>query len=116
MPKAQPSDELSWAVDNPNIASAFAGFAEAVDSAGADILPDDVRSLVEARIQAWNGAVMGMSRRWVEDIANQAKPEHRAAIRLTLLTALASYQVDENTIQKFREQYPNDARLRKIQT
>ncbi len=36
---------------------------------------------------------------------------HRAAARLTLLTALASYQVDSSIVEDFQLQYPDDAQL-----
>ena len=35
----------------------------------------------------------------------------KPAARLTLLTALAPYQIDENTIAAFRAQHPGDNKL-----
>ena len=111
VPQAKLPDDLSWATSNPVIASAFAGFAQVIEEAGQKVLPEAVRVLVSERVQAWNGEAMDISRRWVEDIINQINEEHRAAARLSLLTALASYQVDASVIEEFRSQYCEDSQL-----
>ena len=111
IPQAQLPDDLSWAAGNPAVAGAFAGFAKVVEEAGSAVLPEGVRALVSERVQAWNGEAMGLSRRWVEDAVVDIKEEHRAAARLTLLTALASYQVDASIVEAFQSQYPDDAQL-----
>jgi hypothetical protein len=111
VPQAKLPDDLSWAAPNPAVAGAFAGFAQVVEEAGKEALPKQVRFLVSERVQAWNGEAMGISRRWVEDAVVDIKGEHRVAARLTLLTALASYQVDSSIVEDFQSQYPNDAQL-----
>jgi AhpD family alkylhydroperoxidase len=111
VPRAKLPDDLSWAAANPAVAGAFAGFAEVVEEAGKQVLPETVRALVGEHIQAWNGESMGLSRRWVEDAVVEVKEEHRAATRLALLTALASYQVDSSVVEDFQSQYPDDAQL-----
>jgi AhpD family alkylhydroperoxidase len=111
VPQAKLPDDLFWAASNPAVAGAFAGFAQVVEDAGQKVLPEEVRILVGEQVQAWNGEMMGISRRWVEDIVNQIKEEHRAAARLTLLTALASYQVDSSLVAEFQSHYPGDPQL-----
>src|SRR5262245_12141051 len=111
IPQAQLPDDLSWAAENPAVAGAFAGFAKVVEEAGSAVLPEGVRALVSERVQAWNGEAIGLSRRWVEDAVVDLKEAHRAAARLTLLTALASYQVDTSIVEAFQSQYPEDAHL-----
>lgn len=72
----------------------------------------NILSNVEHIVRAWNGKAMGISRRWVEDAVVDMKRAHRGAARLTLLTALAPYQVvDSRVVEKFRVQYPDDAQL-----
>jgi AhpD family alkylhydroperoxidase len=105
LPKAQLPGDLDWAASDPVLESAFAGFAQVVEQVGNSVLPEQVRVLVRERVQAWNGETMGISRRWVEDAVVELKPEDQAAARLTLLTALASYQVDSGIIEAFRLQY-----------
>ncbi len=67
VPEAKLPEDLSWAIGNPAVAGAFSGFVETVEAAGEAILPQAVRDLVNERIEAWNGEVMSLSRRWVED-------------------------------------------------
>ncbi len=111
VPQAKLPDDLSWAASNPAVAGAFAGFAEVVEAAGNAVLPEAVRVLVRNYVQAWHGEAMGISRRWVEDAVVEVKEEHRAAARLALLSALASYQVDAGVVEGFQSHYPEDAHL-----
>jgi hypothetical protein len=111
LPQAELPDDLSWAAANPAVASAFAGFAAVVEETGARVLPEAVRALVSERIQTWNGEAMGIRRHWVEDAVVEVKEVHRAAARLTLLTALASYQVDSSVVTDFQSHCPDDAQL-----
>jgi hypothetical protein len=104
-------DDLIWAAGNSAVAGAFGGFAALVEEAGSAVLPGGVRVVVSERVQAWNGEAMGISRRWVEDAAAEVKQAHRAAARLALLTALASYQVDKSVVEDFRSHFPDDAQL-----
>jgi AhpD family alkylhydroperoxidase len=111
IPQTNLPDDLSWAAANPAVAGAFAGFAAVIEEAGKRVVPEQVRVLVSERVQAWNGEDMGISRRWVEDAIVEIKVEHRAAARLALLTAFASYQVDSSVIEDFQSHYPDDAQL-----
>jgi AhpD family alkylhydroperoxidase len=111
IPQATLPDDLPWAAANRSIAGAFAGFNQVIEELGTAAIPESVRVLVEQRIHAWNGEVMGMSRRWVEDAVMEIDQKHRAITRLALLTALASYQVDSSLIADFQSQYPDDAQL-----
>jgi AhpD family alkylhydroperoxidase len=104
-------DDLVWAAGNPSVAGAFAGLAQAVEAAGERVLPGPVRVLVGERVQVWKGETMSMSRRWVEDAIVDLEEIHRAAARLALLTALASYQVDARIVEDFQAHYPDDAQL-----
>jgi AhpD family alkylhydroperoxidase len=111
VPQAKLPDDLSWAASNPAVAGAFAGFVQVVEEAGQKVLPEQVRFLVSERIKAWNGETMGIRRHWVESAVVEIKEEYKAAARLTLLTALASYQVDSRVVEDFQSQYPDDAQL-----
>jgi AhpD family alkylhydroperoxidase len=111
VPAAELPADLAWAGANPVVAAAFAGFAAIVEQAGESYLSANVRALVTAHVQAWQGEPMGLSRRWVEEVVAEVDAEERAAARLTLLTALASYQVDAGVVESFQSQYPTDAQL-----
>lgn len=111
IPTAKLPDDLSWAASNRAVAGAFAGFAQVIEETSLKILPEQVRTFVGERIQAWNGEALGISRRWVEEAVIDIKKEDRASTRLMLLTALASYQVDSSVVEDFRSYYPDDAQL-----
>jgi AhpD family alkylhydroperoxidase len=111
LPEATLPDDLAWAASNPIVAGAYARFAAVIEIAGQAALPELVRTLVRERAQAWNGEDPGLSRRWLEEAITGLNEEHQPAARLALLTALASYQVDEGVINAFRAQQPGDDKL-----
>lgn len=100
-PALLPAD-LTWAQGDPIIADAFARASAAFDTIGDQSLPLPVRDRVTAHISAWNGEDPGLSRRWTDTATEQLAPDQRPLARLTLLTALASHQVDEQVINDVR--------------
>lgn len=111
LPDAPLPDDLAWAAGSPAVAGAFARFARVVDEAGSAALPDAVRTLVYERIHAWDGHPVSLGRHWVEDAIGPLAPAQRASARLALLSALASYQVDQSVIDQFRAAHPTDTEL-----
>lgn len=109
-PAPLPGD-LSWASGNAVVADAFARASAAIDAAGIRSVPVPVRDAVMAEVAAWHGEARGPSRAWVEGTVSGLPEPHRAAGRLALLTALASYQVDKPVIEAFRRDRPDDATL-----
>jgi len=67
--------------------------------------------LVAERIDLWEGEDPGLGRQWVNDAIAPLAPADQAAVRLGLLTAMASYQVDDTVIDAFRAHRPDDASL-----
>jgi alkylhydroperoxidase family enzyme len=111
LPPAPLPEDLSWAAGNPVIADAFARGSAAMDKAGARSVPESVRELLHGELAAWDGQPRGISRSWVEDATAVLEPEARAAGRLALLTAFASYQVDKTVIASFKESGADDSAL-----
>lgn len=111
LPEAALPQDLEWAKSNPVVAGAFARFAAAVEEVGRESLSEEVRTLVAQRIQAWNGEDPGLSRAWVEQAIQELDEASKPAARLCLLTALASYQVDEGIVNEFRTLQPEDEKL-----
>jgi len=93
--------DLAWAKTSPNIAGAFARFAAAVDRAGRNLLPAEVRACVCEHVQAWDGKDPGLGQLWVEQAIRGFDETSKAAGRLVLLTALSPYQVDGGVINTF---------------
>jgi AhpD family alkylhydroperoxidase len=106
--------DLPWAKANPTVAGAFARFARAVEAAVEGALPERVQERVVARLAAWDGADPGFGTAWAAWLAESLAgiPEReRAAGRLALLTALASYRVDDTVVAAYRAEYPADRQL-----
>ena len=111
LPSATLPEDLSWAAGNPVIADAFARGAAAMEEAAQRSVPESVRDLLRGELSTWDGKPKGISRSWVEDATADLEPKERAAGRLALLTAFASYQVDEKVIAAFKESGADDSAL-----
>ena len=111
LPDAALPQDLRWAEPNAVVAAAFARAASVIDSLGASVLPEEVRALVIDRVGRWHGESMGLSRTWVEEAIKPLAEATRPAARLALLTALASFQVDVDVVESFRERSPSDEAL-----
>ncbi|GAA2076783.1 carboxymuconolactone decarboxylase family protein [Actinomadura alba] len=104
-------DDLAWAAGSPNIADSLARAAAAFETVGVRTVPEAVRELVLVRLADWTGEPPGLSRSWAADAARALPGADRPAGRLALLTAMASYQVDESVIAAFRSGGADDAAL-----
>jgi AhpD family alkylhydroperoxidase len=111
LPEAALPADLRWAEGDGAIAGAFARGAAAIDGAGRRAVPAEVRELVVAHVSRWDGRPLGPSRAWVEDAVAALPAGLRPAGRLALLTALASYQIDQPVIDRFRADRPDDRSL-----
>ena len=69
-----------------------------------------MRELVLAELAGWHGENRGLSRSLVTDAAGLPAPL-QAAARLALLTAFASYQVDQPVVEACRRGQRDDAEL-----
>lgn len=111
LPAAALPADAGWAAGDPTVAQAAARSYAALAAAGERCLSAPVRHLVENRLTSWRGEETGLSRQWCEDLIAPLSPPDQAAARLALLTALASYQVDNETIAEFRRHHPGDRAL-----
>jgi alkylhydroperoxidase family enzyme len=111
LPAAPLPADLRWARANPAIAEAYARSAAAIERAGRRSVPAEVRELVVEHVSRWDGRPIGPSRAWVEDAVAVLPADLRPAGRLGLLTALASYQIDQSVIDRFRADRPDDRTL-----
>jgi AhpD family alkylhydroperoxidase len=101
--------DMGWATGNPAVARAFAGAAGTMTGAG--YVPDAVRALLTNELDRWDGRPAGLSRDWADDAVAVLPTAERPAGRLALLTAIASYQVDDDCVSEFRRGQPDDRAL-----
>ncbi|MEO3811055.1 carboxymuconolactone decarboxylase family protein [Sphaerisporangium sp. B11E5] len=111
LPAAPPAADLAFAGGAPHVAGAFARAAYAVEEAGRRSVPEPVRAVVSAELAAWDGTPPGLGRGWADGPLSGLAPAHRPAGRLALLTAMASYQVDDAVVAAYREGTPGDREL-----
>jgi hypothetical protein len=111
LPDAPLPDCAAWAQASPTIAVAAARSYAVFEAAGERALSPAVREMVCLRLASWRGEETGLSRDWCERLVARLPEADRAAGRLALLTALASYQVDAAVIDEFRRWHPDDATL-----
>lgn len=74
-------------------------------------MDSELRSFVQDRIARWHGGAPELSRGWVEDEIAPLPRSLKPAGRLALLAALASYQVDEQVVEAFRQNDASDRAL-----
>lgn len=103
--------DLEWASGNPAIEEAAARAYAVFEAAGSRALSREVRDIVLSRLDSWRGEETELSRRWCERLIAGLPDDDRAAARLALLTALASYQVDEEVVGEFRAYHHGDRAL-----
>lgn len=111
LPEGALPAEMAWAASSPTISRAFAGWATVVNRVGAEALSPQVRTLVMEYLHTWKGEFPGSSRAWVNQAVAWLPEAEHAAGKLTLLAALAPFQIDEAIIAAFRAQRGTDARL-----
>lgn len=111
LPDAPIPPGFAWAKGNEFVAGAFARFSAVVETAGSATLPVEVRALAQRRLDAWNGEDPGLSNSWLDEELAEVRADERPAARLLLLTAMASYRVDDWVVAAFRERYPTDRDL-----
>lgn len=111
IPSATLANDMRWSLENKNIAASFSGFTSLLQDAADKIIPEHIQNLTQQHINAWNGNNMDMGRDWLNEIVEHLSHNDKPVARLTLLSALAPYQVCENDILEFRSIHPTDAQL-----
>ena len=112
LPEAPLPDDLSWAEPSPTVAGAFARFAHAVETAGEQALSAEVRAVVSDAQQRWDGTEPDNINNWCREATAKLRGEsENNAGKLSLLTALAPYRVDETVVRPFLAASPGDERL-----
>ncbi|MFB7468450.1 alkylhydroperoxidase [Streptomyces sp. NPDC056224] len=110
LPDAPLPAGLEWARPAPAVAGALGRSAAAVEHA-ARWVPDPVRDLLAARLDAWDGAAPGIGSAWLTEALAGLPPRDRPAGRLALLTAFAAHRVTDGDIAAVRERYARDQEI-----
>ncbi|WP_329617759.1 carboxymuconolactone decarboxylase family protein [Streptomyces brevispora] len=111
LPDAPLPKDLGWAAADPRIAAALARSTAAVELTAAELVPEPVRDLVAAELARWDGGDPGLGRAWLDAPLRELPPADRPAGNLALLTALASYRVDDKVVAAFRQNGGGDREI-----
>ncbi|RAJ45436.1 AhpD family alkylhydroperoxidase [Kitasatospora sp. SolWspMP-SS2h] len=111
LPPAPLPPDLAWAAADPRIADALARSAAAVDRVGTALLPARVRAVVAEALARWDGADPGLGRAWLDAPLAELPPGERPVGELALLTALASYRVDDRVVAAARQAGADDREI-----
>lgn len=101
--------EPAWAGSNPVVGAAFTRAAAAFEASTA--VTEPIRELLAVELSEWDGQAPGLGRSWVDEAVSVLPPGEQPAGRLALLTAKASYQIDDDVVAAFRAAQPEDAAL-----
>jgi AhpD family alkylhydroperoxidase len=102
---------LEWARPHQTIGVALAAFHRQVNELAQTLIPDHLQRFVLEYVHEHRGQNMGLSRRWADDAVAWLEPALQPTSKVLLLTALASYQIDEELISQVRQTLPDDADL-----
>jgi AhpD family alkylhydroperoxidase len=111
LPSAGSAPAPGWAAGHPAIEEGYRRAVIAFEEAGERSVPSAVRDLITSRLRSWDGSPPGISRSWVEDALEPLALEDRAAGKLALLAAFASYQIDAAVIADYRAGGAGDGAL-----
>lgn len=108
LPESPLPSDFEWAKNHPTIGGAFARFITVMEIVGAQTLPIEVREVVQSYVNTWQGQDPSMSRGWVDTVIQSLGANMQPLAKLTLLGAIAPYQIGESVIDAFREILPSD--------
>ncbi|WP_329137667.1 carboxymuconolactone decarboxylase family protein [Streptomyces sp. NBC_01476] len=111
LPDAPLPRDLAWASADPGIAGALARSTAAIEAVAEDLVPEQIRVLLNGELDRWDGHDPGLGRAWLDAPLRELPPAERAAGKLALLTALASYRVDEKIVATFRQDGASDREM-----
>ncbi|WP_433236314.1 carboxymuconolactone decarboxylase family protein [Actinomadura nitritigenes] len=116
LPDASPlPEDLAWSAGSPHVRGALARAAAAFEEAGRRWVPERVRELLLTDLAGQDGRGgedgrgSGPGRAWAGEAAAALPAAERAAGRLALLTAQASYQVLPADVRAYRATAEDDA-------
>jgi len=114
LPPALLPADMRWATPHPRIADALARWAAVVEREAAVVVSSAVREFVTRNLQDWNGALMPISRSWVNAEVSELTGQERAIARLALVLAKAPYQVDERLVENALNEDQSEERFIRI--
>lgn len=111
LPEADPPADADWVAGSGRIAAAVGAACAAIETAAAGAVPEPVMDLVRVLLADENASGAVLHPAAVDDLLRELRPDQRATARIAILTALASYRVDDAVIATYRSAGGTDASL-----
>ncbi len=105
------NNEFSWAKTNERVAKSFTAFKNVVEKIAEEYVPKEVITVLEDALEEWQGEDSSLSRNWTEKHVAGIDKYLKPVVRLSLLTAISPYQIDEKIISSYREFNANNEAL-----
>ena len=103
--------DLFWASENKRIAVTFTAHKKIMEKLAEKHVPPEVQTIVIKTIEEWKGEDTGISRGWVEKYIPNLHEPLKPVARLSLLTAISPYQIDDEIINSYKQFNPEDEAL-----
>ncbi len=100
LPESLEQTDLHWALPNPLVADSLARWSQMLDKQIRHVLSEEAMSLIRQNVLHWEGGPAPISRAWVEEELTAVSEREKKRVRIALLVAKASYQIDDGLIQE----------------
>jgi hypothetical protein len=100
LPEGQIPDDMEWCLSNPFVSDSLARWNRVLEENVANVLSHETIGYIRENLQAWQGGPSLVSRAWVEDEIKSIPALERNRVRVAIIIAKASYQIDDSLIQK----------------
>ncbi|NTU57395.1 MAG: carboxymuconolactone decarboxylase family protein [Chlorobiaceae bacterium] len=104
-------EAFGWASGDADVSGGLHRFAAAAIAAAADSVDAGVQELVRDRVAGWKGEPQGPGKGWVDRAVSVLPEQKRPQARMALLSAIASWAVDDAEVAAFRQTGLGDREL-----
>jgi len=100
LPESLEQTNLHWARPNSLVADSLARWSRVLDVQIRHVLSEEAIHGILHNLENWEGGLAPISRTWVEDEITWVPEREKNMVRIALLVAKASYQIDDGLIQE----------------
>jgi len=103
--------DLFWASKTKRIALAFSSHKKIVEELASKYVPLKAQAIVIKTLEEWRGEDPGIGRSWVDEYTKDLDVSLKPITKLSLLTAISPYQIDDTIIDSYRQFNQRDEAL-----
>ncbi|MEK9629917.1 MAG: hypothetical protein VW455_12970 [Nitrospinota bacterium] len=111
LPEGEVPEDLGWSFSNPLVSESLARWNRVLEKNISAVLSPQAINHIKENLQNWEGGPAPVSRAWVEDEVTHIPVAERNKVRVGLLVAKASYQIDDSLIQQLVDEGMSESDL-----